>query len=75
MIWLAGLGLFAVAAVGIWFTVTRTDYLPRLAMMLVRQALPVILKRKSPEQERLWREAIRRGEEWDHIRNRAKEKR
>lgn len=72
---IAGLLLFAVAAVGIWYTVTRTDYLPRLAIWLVKQMLPIILKRKSPEQEKLWREAMKRGQEWDMLRNRPKDPR
>ncbi len=73
ILWLAGFGLFAIAAVGIWYSVTRTDYLPRLAIWLVRQALPVILKRKDPLQEALWREAMLRGQQWDELRNRPKD--
>jgi hypothetical protein len=73
MIWLGGLGLFAVAAGGIWYSVTRTDYLPRLAVWMIKQALPIIMKRKDPEQEKLWREAMKRGQEWDMLRNRPKD--
>lgn len=72
-VWLAGLGLFATGVAGVWYTVTRTDYLPRLAIWLVKQALPIILKRKDPVQEALWREAMRRGQEWDMRRNRPKD--
>jgi hypothetical protein len=74
-VWLGGLGFFITGIVGVWVTVTRTDYIPKLAVWLMKQALPIILKRKSPEQEELWRDAIRRGEEWDHARQRPKEKR
>ena len=72
---IAGLLLFAVAAVGIWYSVTRTDYLPRLAVWMMRQALPIILKRGSPEQEAAWRQAMLRGQEWDYFRKRPKDKR
>ncbi len=74
-VWLAGLSFFATGIAGVWYAVTRTDYLPRLAIWLMKQALPIIMKRKSPEQEKLWREAIRHGQEWDHIRNRPRDKR
>ncbi len=72
-IWLGGFGLFLVGAGGIFWAVTRTDYLPRLAIWLVKQSLPIILKRKDPLQEALWREAMLRGQQWDHLRNRPKD--
>ena len=75
MLTLAGIGLFGVASLGIWYSVTRTDYLPRLAVWMMKQALPIIMKRKSPEQEKLWRDAIRRGQEWDHARSRPRDNR
>jgi uncharacterized membrane protein len=74
-VWLAGLSFFATGIVGVWYAVTRTDYLPRLAVWMIKQALPIIMKRKSPEQEKLWREAMKRGQEWDMLRNRPKDTR
>lgn len=73
MLILAGLFLLGVAAVGIWYSVTRTDYLPRLAIWLVKQSLPIILKRKDPVQEALWRKAMLSGQLWDYHRNRPKD--
>lgn len=75
MIIIAGLLLFGVAAVGIWYSVTRTDYLPRLAVWLVKQSLPVILKRMEPEQEEAWRKTMREGGRWDQLRKRPKDPR
>lgn len=72
-VWLAGLGFFATGIAGTWYAVTRTDYLPRLAVWMIKQALPIIMKRKSPEQEKLWREAMLRGQEWDMLRNKPKD--
>lgn len=52
LLWVAGLGLFGVAAGGILWAVTRTDYLPRLGVWLARtawKALKPILLAASPE--------------------------
>lgn len=36
------------------------------------ELLPIIAKRKSPEDEKKWRDAQLRGEEWDELNNRPK---
>jgi hypothetical protein len=72
MIWLGGLVLFAVAAGGIWYSVTRTDYLPRLAVWMIKQAIPIIMKRNSPEIEEKMHQAFRQAMDWDNWRKRPK---
>ena len=74
-LWLGGLGLFATGIVGVWYSVTKTDYLPRLALWLMKEAYKVIKLRGSPEQEKAWRQAIRQGQEWDFARRRPRERR
>lgn len=72
MLIIAGLALFVImAGAGVW-AVTRTGYLPRLALWLMKQSLPVILKRMEPEQEEAWRKAMREGDRWDQLRKRPK---
>lgn len=77
LIFLIGLLLVATAVAGVWWTVTRTDYIPKLVVYLIKLALPVIIEymtdRKDPKLEALWRQAVRQGQEWDNIKNRPKE--
>mgnify|MGYP001574359356 CR=1 FL=1 len=81
MIWvfLIGLLLVATAVAGVWYAVTRTDYIPKLVVYLVKLALPVIIdyimKRKDPVLESLWRQAVLQGQEWDHRTNKPKDPR
>ena len=39
---------------------------------IVKALLPIVLKRMPPEEEAAWRDCIKRGGEWDHIRRRCK---
>ena len=77
LIFLIGLLLVATAVGGVWWTVTRTDYIPKLVVYLIKLALPVIIEymtdRKDSKLEALWRQAVRQGQEWDNIKNRPKE--
>jgi hypothetical protein len=47
-----------------------------LASVSLKAALPFIAKyvgkRMPPEEEQEWRDCIRRGGEWDHVRKRCK---
>ena len=57
---LIGLLLVATAVVGVWWTVTRTDYIPKLVAYLIKSALPIFLKLfvnrpKTPEEWAEWR--------------------
>jgi hypothetical protein len=68
--------LLIVGTVGVWYTVTKTDYLPKLLVYIIKLALPEIIKvltnRMDPELERLWRETLARGGKWDHLNNEPK---
>ena len=44
-------------------------------LALVSAIYPKLLKRKSPEDEKAWRDSIRHGQEWDHRKNKPKEPR
>ena len=44
-----------------------------LGTVMFRAALPFLLKRMPPEKEKEWRDCIRRGGEWDHVRKRCKQ--
>ncbi len=72
---LFGLLLFVIAGVGVWYTVTRTDYLPKLAVYLVKLAIPIIFKSEDPKVLEKWREVQREGGEWDYLNKRPKDKR
>lgn len=69
---LGGLVLLGVGVAGVWWTVTKTDYLPKLVVYLIKQAIPIIMKRKSPELEAKWRQVTKEAEEWDNLNNRPK---
>lgn len=38
----------------------------------IKAMLPFLLKRMPQEQEQAWRDCLRRGGEWDHVRRRCK---
>jgi len=77
IVFLIGLLLVATAVGGVWWTVTKTNYIPKLVVYLIKLALPIIIEymtdRKDPKLEALWRQAVRQGQEWDNIKNRPKE--
>jgi hypothetical protein len=76
MVYLVGLILLVTAIVGVWYTVTKTDYIPKLIIYIVKLALPEIIRvltsRMDPKLEKLWRETLNRSEEWDYRANRPK---
>ena len=51
----------ATAVGGVWWTVTKTDYIPKLVVYLIKMAIPLLGKRKSPEEEALDRQDYRRN--------------
>ena len=64
---LAGLiagGVLAAQRPSFWFG---------LGAVMFRAALPLLIKRMSPEKEKEWRDCIRRGGEWDHRRKKCKD--
>ena len=59
---LAGGIAFAVAVASLWFAFQRSSFVLGIFLAIFRAALPIILKRKSPEEEAKWRERIARGQ-------------
>jgi len=60
--YLIGLLLVATAVGGVWWTVTRTDYIPKLVVYLIKMAVPIIMKALTPkdlteEQKQIVRQA------------------
>lgn len=72
-LWIAGLALLAVAALAVWFNFSDPKFVAGLVSIAIAAILPVILKRKSPKDEKAWRDATLSGREWDHARNRPKD--
>lgn len=64
-LWIGGIALLAIVGGGLFFAIQRLvswQSLGSLATIIFNALLPVILKRKSPEEEKLDKEAWRRGE-------------
>jgi len=66
-LWLGGAVILAVAAAATWFAFHRPDFVAGLVAVagaaLWKALAPAIAKRKPPEEEALWREAVLRGED------------
>ena len=79
LLWLGAAGVLAVAAGSAWFAFQRPDFMVGFiaaSVAAIYNALaPALLKRKSPEDEKAWRDSVRRGQEWDHRTNKPKEPR
>lgn len=54
------------------------ELLLALVWALLKKLAPplvaILMKRKSPEIEKQWREATKQGLEWDHLRDKPKDK-
>lgn len=68
--------LFAVVLLGLFaggFMVARSPtFWVGVGQEIIKSVIPIIAKRMPPEEEQEWRDCIRRGGEWDHIRKRCK---
>jgi hypothetical protein len=75
-VWIAGIGLFIVAALALWYRFGNPVWVAGLVKSFVTMAfnalLPKILQRMTESEEREWHETIMRGEEWDYHKNRPK---
>lgn len=56
-------GIFLVAAAATFLAFTDPQFWIELVSRLIRRMLPAVLRRKPPEDEALWREAVLRGED------------
>lgn len=57
---------------GAYMVAQRPSFWIEFGARLLRAVMPSILKRMDPADEQRWRDAVKRGEEWDYIRNRPK---
>jgi hypothetical protein len=68
--------LFAVVLLGLFaggFMVARSPtFWFGVGQEIIKSMIPILMKRMPPEKEQEWRDCIRRGGEWDHIRKKCK---
>ena len=75
-LWLILAALAAAAAGAVWFAFQSPDFVAGLTALAigaaVKAALPVITKPMSQANQKAFRDCVRRGGEWDHIRKKCK---
>lgn len=75
-LWLILAALAAAAAGAVWFAFQSPDFVAGLTALAigaaVKAALPVITKPMSQADQKAFRDCVRRGGEWDHIRKKCK---
>lgn len=76
LFWLICAFLAALVAASVWFAVQSPDFVVGLTAFAiaaaVRASIPQITKRMKPDQEKAFRDCVRRGGEWDSIRKKCK---
>jgi predicted GNAT superfamily acetyltransferase len=79
MTWQEGIAVAVIVAglgAGAFLVAQRPSFWIEFGARLVKAAMPRVIqyvtKRMPPEKEKEWRDCIRRGGEWDHIRKRCK---
>jgi membrane protein implicated in regulation of membrane protease activity len=79
LLWLGGAAVMAVAAISAWFAFQRPDFMVGFiaaSVAAIYNALsPALFKRKSPEDEKKWRDAGKQGREWNSITDKPREPR
>jgi hypothetical protein len=79
MTWQEGVGI-ALVCIGLlggaYAVAQRPSFWIEFGARLIKAIMPRVIvyftKRMPPEKEKEWRDCIRRGGEWDHIRKRCK---
>jgi hypothetical protein len=75
-LWLGVAAVLVIAAFALWRAFSNPRFVAGLTSIAVSAAwkavAPKIAKRMSPEQEKAWRDCIRSGGEWDHVKKRCK---
>ena len=75
MTWLE-IAAIAVLLIGVgaggYLVAQRPTFWAGLVVVVFKAAWPFLSKRMTPEQERAWRDCVRRGGEWDPMRKRCK---
>ena len=64
--------LFIGIGAGGYLVAQRPTFWWGLGVVVFKAALPHLAKRMTPEQEKAYRDCVRRGGEWDHSRKRCK---
>lgn len=79
MTWQEGVAVVVVLAglgAGAFLVAQRPAFWIEFAARLIKAMMPRVIqyvtKRMSPEKEAEWRDCIRRGGEWDHVRKRCR---
>lgn len=76
LFWLICAVLAALVAAGVWSAFQSPDFVAGLTALAivaaVRASIPPITKRMKPDQEKAFRDCVRRGGEWDHVRKKCK---
>jgi len=76
LFWLILAALAAAAAASVWLAFQSPDFVAGLTVIAVAAAvkasIPQITKRMKPDQEKAFRDCVRRGGEWDHFRKKCK---
>lgn len=74
--WLILAALAVAAAAAVWIAFQSPDFVAGLTAVAigaaVKAAMPAVTKRMSQDQEKAFRDCVRRGGEWDHIRKKCK---
>jgi len=74
--WLTCAILAVVAAASVWFAFQSPDFVTGLVLIAagaaVKAAVPAVTKRMKPDQEKAFRDCVRRGGEWDSFRKKCK---
>lgn len=79
MTWQEGVAVLVIVAglgAGAFLVAQRPSFWIEFGARLFKSLWPLLLryvtKRMPPDKEKEWRDCIRRGGEWDHIRKRCK---
>jgi hypothetical protein len=79
MTWQEGIAVAVIVAglgAGAFLVAQRPSFWIEFGARLIKAFMPRVVayvtKRMPPEKEKEWRDCIRRGGEWDHIRKRCK---
>ncbi len=75
MTWQEGVAVLVIVAglgAGAFLVAQRPSFWIEFGARLIKAALPFLLKRMTPEQERAFQNCVRRGGEWDHVRKKCK---
>jgi hypothetical protein len=77
--WQEGIAVAVIVAglgAGAFLVAQRPSFWLQFGARLIKAIMPRVVqyvtKRMPPEKEKEWRDCIRRGGEWDHIRKRCK---